>query len=239
MWVNEFIKKGCRAVGELVFPPVCLKCGANRTLQHQYLCPFCLDKGFEEANPGNRRNASREILPQHVHFQDALWKYQKGSTLQHLMYHLKYDFKANLGKQLGILAADRARKRPFVQSWLNNGPGAVILPVPLHPTKMRLRGFNQARRIAMGMAEVLNIEVVNHKSITRVKKTGTQTGFSFQSRLKNMQGAFKVVNRQLVAHTRQLIVDDVFTTGSTVFELANELKLNKSKDIGILTVAQA
>lgn len=237
--VSKFLQKGYRGIDELLFPLVCLRCGIDRTLPHQYLCPFCLEQGFEEANPRNQSNASNEFMPQKVDFQDALWKYHKGGSLQQLMYHLKYDHKARLGNQLGVLTASRCKRRPFMKEWLSKSKEIVIVPVPLHPAKMRIRGFNQARRIAEGVAEVLELEIIDKQAVCRLKKTGTQTGFSFHSRLLNMRGAFKVCESNRIGQSCQLIVDDVFTTGSTVFELANELRMHQSRGIGILTVAQA
>ncbi len=223
---------------ELLFPPVCLRCGIDRTLPHQYLCPFCLEQGFEDANPRNRSSASNELLPREVVFQDALWRYHKGGALQQLMYHLKYDHKASLGNQLGVLAADRCKNRLFVKEWLADNE-VLIVPVPLHPAKIRIRGFNQARRIAEGVAEVLELEIIGRHAVRRLKKTDTQTGFSFHSRLQNMRGAFRVFEAERIENRCQLIIDDVFTTGSTVFELAHELQAHHSRGVGILTVAQA
>ena len=239
MKISKFISRFIKGIDEVLFPSVCLACGVERTLPEQYLCPFCRSHGFEEANPQDRMNASGEILPAGVSFQDALWNYQKGGGLQNLMYHLKYDKKSKLGIELGILTALRFKQRGFSKKWLRKDNSILIIPVPLHPAKMRLRGFNQARKVARGIADVLDLAIVDEGVVGRKKSTVTQTGFSLVERMKNLKTAFSVESCEAISKGCHLIVDDVFTTGTTVFELAHQLRLKGSKGVGILTVAQA
>lgn len=239
MVVKDFFRHIFGGLDEVCFPSVCLACGIQRTLPHQYLCPICLSAGFEEANPQSRKNASGEILPEGVKFQDALWRYHKGGVLQHLMYHLKYDYKSRLGSELGALAALKLKKRSFIDEWLLQIERVRIVPVPLHPSKLRMRGFNQARHIALGVQEMLGIPLMREGLVERSKSTVTQTDFSLKARMQNMQSAFEVGRGEHFNNMRHLIVDDVFTTGTTVFELAYQLRKAGSQEIGILTVAQA
>ena len=81
--------------------------------------------------------------------------------------------------------------------------------------------------------------LINEKIVTRVKHTATQTGFTLEKRNKNIANAFEVVDRSVLNNVACLIIDDVFTTGATTFELADTLANAGVRKIGIATVAQA
>lgn len=102
-----------------------------------------------------------------------------------------------------------------------------------------MRGYNQAFYIAKGVAEVTNLKILPKDAVVRNRNTKTQTGFSLEKRRKNIQGAFTVSDPEVVKETVCVIIDDVFTTGATTFELSRVLKKAGSLDLLIATVAQA
>ena len=115
----------------------------------------------------------------------------------------------------------------------------MLVPVPLHQRKEKLRGFNQARLIAKGVKKSTGLELIPKGSVTRIKNTKTQTGFSLKKRNENIQNAFLITDPGVVNKKTCLIVDDVFTTGATTYELANTIKKAGSGKILIATVACA
>jgi ComF family protein len=112
----------------------------------------------------------------------------------------------------------------------------TIIPVPLHPRRLRERGFNQAHELARPISKGLSIEVCP-TGIERFHERPPQITLSRKQRLKNTRGVFRVHNNFPKGHV--LIIDDVMTTGATVNELARILKLEGVERVDILTLARA
>lgn len=226
-------------LSSIAFPRVCLCCGLETTEEERQICSFCRQERFEAANPDFRCSGSGVILPDSVAVQHALWNFDKGGLLQDLMHYLKYERLTGIGTELGTGLGESMSRHPHILEILDIAAEKVLLPVPLHYLKFRKRGFNQAYYIAKGMQSVLGIPICKLKDVVRRKNTRSQTGFSLKKRVANMQGAFRVRRREAVEGKIIIIVDDVFTTGSTSFELAAVLKESGSREIVITTVAQA
>lgn len=181
---------------------------------------------------------SDAMLPDAVQMQYALWKFDKGGMLQNLMHQLKYDRLTAIGHQMGETLARRLEAREIVQEELEKHD-ALLVPVPLHYLKFRRRGFNQAFSIARGIQKVLKISICRLEAVRRTKNTRSQTGFSLHKRVKNMKDAFYLARPNQIKGRLLIIVDDVFTTGATSFELAQTLDQADPEGIFIWTVAQA
>ncbi len=223
----------------VVFPNVCVCCGREHTEQQRQICSFCLSNRFEDGNPQNNKVSSDSLLPDGIVVQHALWKFDKGGDLQNLLHQLKYERLTTVGRDLGRALGRRVQKHPAIVDLLDDHQ-SVIVPVPLHYLKYRYRGFNQAFELAQGFQEIWeDIPICDIDDIIRRKNTRTQTGFSLEKRLKNMQEAFRVKNKTLIKNRLCVIIDDVFTTGATTFELADTLRKAGAGPSVILTVAQA
>jgi len=114
----------------------------------------------------------------------------------------------------------------------------VVFPVPLHGRKLRARGFNQSAVLAKALARVaaLPLDVF---SFRKIRETRPQTFLSAEERVKNVRGVFEVENPAAVEGKRILLVDDVFTTGSTIREGVRELLRKGAADVAVLTAARA
>ncbi|MTI88426.1 MAG: ComF family protein [Balneolaceae bacterium] len=195
---------------------------------------------FEEANLDHQRSSSDTLLPEGVYLQHALWNFDKGGELQDLLHSLKYNRLPGVGVDLGRqLGKSLKANQWFKDLLLNKDAEVVLIPVPLHWRKRRKRGYNQAYYIAKGVAEVMKVSMVGKSDVLRKKNTKTQTGFTLQKRKKNMEEAFSVANAEAVKHKICVIIDDVFTTGATTFELASTIRKEEREEILIATVAQA
>lgn len=225
-------------LSSVAFPHVCICCGMETTEKERHICSFCKGERFEPANPQLLTSSSGAILPQGVCLQHALWLFDKGGMLQHLMHYLKYERLTTIGSELGRMLGRSLEKHPGVQDMMKNKE-MLLVPVPLHYLKFRKRGFNQAFMIAKGMQEVLDIAICDLKSVIRKKNTRSQTGFTVSKRISNIKDAFLVRRPEEFRDHYLIIVDDVFTTGSTTFELAGGLRQAESAEIVIATVAQA
>jgi len=223
----------------VVFPNVCVCCGREHTEQQRQICSFCLSGRFEDGNLQNERVSSDSLLPDGIVVQHALWEFDKGGDLQNLLHQLKYERLTTVGRDLGRALGRRVQEHPVIVDLLDEHQ-SVIVPVPLHYLKYRYRGFNQAFELAQGFQEIWeDVPICDIDDIIRRKNTRTQTGFSLEKRLKNMQKAFSVKNKTLIKNRLCVIIDDVFTTGATTFELADTLKKGGAGPAIILTVAQA
>lgn len=232
------LKNFQKGLSGIAFPNVCLSCGRETVKKKKYLCTFCLTERFIDANPDNKLSSSGVILPDKVILQHALWQFDKGGDLQRLLHSLKYDRLTSIGRQLGRALAKRASKHPSVHNFLEkNKP--LLVPVPLHYLKFRKRGFNQALTIARGIEKVVNLPICKIDTVSRKKYTKSQTGFTLDKRIKNMKDAFRVRKPKRIEGKTIIIVDDVFTTGSTAFELSKTLKEAGASAMQIWTIAQA
>ncbi|MEQ8523582.1 phosphoribosyltransferase family protein [Gracilimonas sp.] len=223
---------------EVLFPKVCTVCGLKLTSNENFVCNLCLNEKFEEASREGKTASSDIMLPEGISLQHALWNFDKGGHLQDLLHQLKYQRLIGVGEDLGRQLGKSLLANPFFTERIKNNK-VGLLPVPLHKKKRRMRGYNQAFHIAKGVAEVINLPVIEQEAVIRNKNTSTQTGFSLEKRRKNISGAFQVQKYEAIENSVCIIIDDVFTTGATTFELASELKEAGCKEIMIATVAQA
>lgn len=231
MHIYNYIKS---SILELMFPKVCAICGLSLLKSQQFICIECAQNRFERAvsNKIDRIN-----LPESVDLRFALWQFDKGGFLQDLLHKLKYHRLTGVGEDLGSILGNTLKKEGLFTSFKIKE--TLILPVPLHRKKKMERGFNQAFFIAKGLSKILEFEIIEKGVVERVKNTKTQTGFSLGKRRENIAGAFKLVEPDKLKDKNIIIVDDVFTTGATAFELVKELQKASPSKIIIATVAQA
>jgi len=145
-----------------------------------------------------------------------------------LVHQLKFSEKIRFSRSIGEMLLTHF-------SGTGESPDC-LLPVALHPSRMRQRGFNQSIEISRVLSKALAIPI-EHSAIVRQRSTVAQTGLSARQRQKNIRGAFSMVGELNYKHV--LIVDDVMTTGATVNELAKLLKKNKVERVGVLSIARA
>ena len=231
MPVLQYIKN---SVLELMFPKVCTICGVSLLNSQQFICNECAQNRFEKAVS---TKSDRINLPECVIGRFALWQFDKGGFLQDLLHKLKYHRLTGVGEDLGLVLGNALKKEEILK--LFDPTETLILPVPLHDKKRRIRGFNQAYFIAKGVSLTLGYDIIKKGVVERVKNTKTQTGFSLVKRRENIADAFNLPNPKKLSGKNIIIVDDVFTTGATAFELVTELEKGDVRKIFIATVAQA
>ena len=112
-----------------------------------------------------------------------------------------------------------------------------IIPVPLHPSRLREREFNQSAILALVIGERLGIPVLTN-ILLRERHTMPQVELDMKERKKNVAGAFTVQNGEMVIDKDIILVDDVYTTGSTVNECAKALKENGAGMVSVVTIAR-
>lgn len=187
-----------------ILPPTCCLCSAPGIEPDFDLCPICL-----ELLP----RAALGPEPKLPHIGHVVVPFQYAYPVDHLVRALKFRGERVAARILGTLLAEAVR---------NSGCPLpdLVMPVPLHPTRYRSRGFNQAAEIARYAAQRLDLHI-GANALARVIGTREQSGLSLADRRRNIRGAFRVVGR--VAALRIALVDDVLTTGSTASDAARAL----------------
>jgi ComF family protein len=145
-----------------------------------------------------------------------------------LIVNLKYHHRLELARTLGRLLAEPLRQ-------LADLPDAII-PVPLHPSRLRQRGYNQSLEIARVVANRLDLPVIT-RAARRMRATAAQTALPLKQRARNVRNAFAANGD--VAGKHVAIVDDVMTSGHTVSALAKALRRAGAKEISVWVVARA
>ncbi|MBO6620334.1 MAG: ComF family protein [Balneola sp.] len=217
-----------------MFPKVCAICGFSLSKNQNFLCNDCSQNRFERAVSSR---ADKINLPESVTGRFALWQFDKGGYLQDLLHKLKYHRLTGVGEDLGSILGNTIKKEQILNSF--NVEETKILPVPLHRKKRKLRGFNQAFFIAKGFSGKMEYDILKKGVVERIKNTKTQTRFTLNKRRENIAKAFSVAQKEEVVGKNIIIIDDVFTTGATAFELVSELENADVGKIFIVTVAQA
>jgi ComF family protein len=113
----------------------------------------------------------------------------------------------------------------------------AIIPVPLHSTRLRERGFNQSLLLSRSLGKIYKIRVLSN-ALRRIRNTVPQVDLGLSERARNVRGAFVVSRPGEIKDKHLLLVDDVFTTGATVRECAKVLKKSGAKSVFVLTLAR-
>lgn len=218
----------------LFYPHLCLACGKNAPPYRQDICTPCkatlpeTNFHLEKENPFTERFWGRVDL----HAGAALYLFTKRGRVQHLIHNLKYKGKREVGITLGRRYGYYLRRSPyFIES-------EIIVPVPLHPRKERMRGFNQSEMFAKGLSESMGIPYLKN-GLKRTAHTASQTKKSRLDRLENMEGTFAVGKEKALQGKHILLVDDVLTTGSTLEACAAELLKVPGATVSMATIAIA
>ncbi len=235
------------SVVTLLFPSDCRLCGLPlASSSYLPVCPECLES--IEPISGNRcllcgerlfsgleQSLCGECLTERPPFVKAAAYGSYEAGLRELIHLLKYEgvkpAAEVLGRMLGEAVTD------LVPDFSDTAP--VVIPVPLHTTKLRQRGFNQSELIARAMIKQrpLGLQLqLAPELLIRKRETQSQVGYTRQQRLANLHGAFAA--NDAVAERDILLVDDVFTTGTTVSECARVLRRAGARKVWVATVAR-
>lgn len=218
---------------ELFYPKVCMACGTHLFTDEEEICKMCLRRlprtGFEK-HPDDNAISAMMWGRCEIKYAYALYVYRKGERLQQMLHSLKYRGNKPIGSVFG-----RELGRLIKKSDIHFD---VLLPVPLHPRKMRQRGFNQSMVIAKGMQEILDTPI-DVESIHRQVFSSTQTKKNRFERWKNVEHIFHLADSNLLKGKSVLVVDDVITTGSTMEAVVNKLSMIEGVSVSLATVGCA
>lgn len=218
----------------LVYPELCVSCDKPLNAGEKCLCTSCrfhLPKTnfhFEEINPIIKHFWGKVK----VEAAAAYFLFTKGEKVQHLIHQLKYRKRKDIGVFLGELYGYDLKKSAVFSTV------DVIIPVPLHPKKLRKRGYNQSECFAEGLSQSLKVSY-DVKSLKRNKETQTQTRKHRFERFENVNSVFSVAKPEQIKGKHILLVDDVITTGSTLVACAEALLAVPGTRVSIAAIAYA
>ena len=226
----------------LLYPARCEYCATDIS-QSAYLCdscrkkakrieePFCrtcsepffgaMDEEFSCSNCAGRK----------FHFTFGVSRFRSRGVVREMIHRFKYGHEFHLRFPLADLLAAN-----FDDSRIASQPFDFLVPVPLHSTRMREREFNQAGVLANLAGEKIGAPVFD--CLQRIRYTTTQTQFDRDERMENLRNAFRLRESADVRGKHLVLIDDVFTTGSTVDECARMLLNAGATSVRAVTVAR-
>ena len=233
------------ALGRLLYPPHCSVCGrAIREDEDRYLCRDCIGRINFVIEPTCRKcghelgpytnDDSRCINCRNVplRFDRAVAAAHHAGAIRDLVLALKFARQKQNAFPLAKILAVRLQETGIPEE------AQLIVPVPLHRSRRRSRGFNQSELLTKELGEQLSL-MISNRVLKRVLDTPPQSrGMSLASRRANVKGAFAVRHPRAIAGKCVLLVDDVLTTGATTSECAAVLKRAGAKKIYVATVTR-
>ena len=237
-WVEGLLQR--------IYPPTCVLCGAPghagldlcpgcmSDLPHnRHACPRCALPLPEDQAFGTLCGACQRQPPPFTASHAAfLYQDPVPALVAGLKFHARFNLARLLGQCLALALVEQG-VGPHAEQGTER-PG-LIIPVPLHPKRLRERGYNQALEIAREVAAALDIPI-DAQSCVRALHTRAQVGLDDRERRRNVRGAFAVLRPPAASHLA--ILDDVVTTGSTVAELARVLLAAGAERVDVWSVAR-
>jgi ComF family protein len=213
---------------QLLYPKCCFACDQVLIRSEIMLCTACR---FELPKPGLFLEQPNWIS----HKLDGLIEYDRvhayllfseGGKVQHILHQIKYKGQEKLGEYLGACIG-----RSFTRQEYD-----VIIPMPLHPSRRRERGYNQAAYIAKGIARESGIPFLED-NLVRNKQVSSLIGLNRAERYATLEEAFEVVKPDELDGLRILLVDDTMTTGATFLATGAKIKAASTGKLSFLALA--
>lgn len=217
----------------LFFPRFCATCEKPLIRSEQLLCTECRVKIPRVRRDPLTLKRLEERLHGSVNFMHvtAYYKFHKSGLTQQFLHKMKYADRPDIASQAGRWFGAE------LETTFPAGTFDLVVPVPLHRSKERRRGYNQSARIAEGVAWSTGIPL--KPALQRIRKGDSQTHKSRIERWNNVAGIFRIQHRDLVAGKHILLVDDVVTTGATLESCGSTLLDAGASQVSAAALAMA
>lgn len=219
----------------LFFPPACASCNKPLLYEEDSVCLHCLlSLPYTNFHQYDDNALARQFWGlDKIEAAAACFYFNKNSKVQNLLHQVKYQRNKNAAVFLGRMYGNQLKTSSFSTC-------DFIIPIPLHPVKLKKRGYNQSELFAAGLAETMGIPLLSNVLI-RVKQGESQTFKSRKDRFNMLKGVFEITyipacKSGIIPHL--LLVDDVITSGATLETCAN-LFLSKNFNVSLLSIAYA
>ena len=234
-----------RAILDILFPPLCHICRAFiPAAGNIHLCASCREGITPVVSPlcdlcgvpfattdgiDHRCGHCCTVPPRFTAARTALLF---DGPVRDLIHRFKYDRRVQLSRPLGLLTAEA------LAPWVTAAAADLVMPVPLHIRRLRQRGFNQAVLLGQVLAREWCLPL-DRTTLRRIRWTEPQINLAADQRAANVRGAFAVKDPPRVEGRSIILVDDVYTTGSTVVECSRVLRGAGAAEVRVVTVARA
>ena len=217
----------------LIYPTCCINCEDLLQKKELHICTQCrleLPLTNFHLQPTDNTITQRFWGKVPLRFAMAYLLFSKKSVVQDLLHNLKYNSQPEIGEMLGMWYGSQLKEADFAAQF------DLIIPVPMHPKKRVLRGYNQSDAFAKGLSVTMEIDW-QADALIKIKHTTSQTKKSRMARAENVRNVFEVKNPAQLKGKNILLVDDVITTGATLESCAEKLLLADVKSVSIATIA--
>lgn len=217
----------------LIYPNTCVICSKplpNNKSKWCFLCDLRLPKTFLDPPHNSMHKALGHQFP--ITFGFAPYYFQKGNSIQQILHKLKYEGNKEIGKHIGTQIGLHMIQKEVLDDI------DVIMPVPLHTSKLNSRGYNQSQIIGKTLSECVRKPQITD-NLYRKRCSTTQTHKSRFKRWESTQGVFGLKDSTSLTGNHVAVVDDVFTTGATIGACLEVLGTVDKIKISVITVAIA
>lgn len=201
----------------LIYPNLCLICERELTIHQNHFCSFCKDDfQFTYFERYSEPTLLDQLFWGRVQIQAtfSLFYFEKGKSVQPILHALKYKDKPDIGVEMGKLIGSTIKNLATFEGL------EALVPVPIHPKKEFIRGYNQSEQLAIGISEKIGLPVLKN-FLQRRNNAASQTKKNRFKRWENVEGQFKLKGKTSYSHIA--LVDDVITTGATLEAIAKEI----------------
>ena len=215
----------------LIYPPMCGICGK---FNENFLCPKCQKILENEAVFGIDKYEKIKIeknLQERKYFNEHLYIFEYEGIIRRIILKYKFEDKAYLYKTFVNFLLKNKNFFEFIKKY------DTIIPVPNSRKRRAVRGYNQSELIVKEIANFTNLKEESD-CLFKIKNVIEQSKLNKEERQKNIQGVYELRNKEKLYKKKILLVDDIYTTGSTVNECSKVLRGAKPKQIGIFTIAK-
>lgn len=218
----------------LFFPKVCDACAQPLIRGEEVICTQCLLElpRTDSHILSNKPLEAKFYGKININKAYSFLYFRKDGNVQNLLHNLKYKGKPYIGEFVGKLFARELKDLDHIRCI------DLIIPVPLHQSKLRRRGYNQSEHFALGLSSGLELPM-DTEALKRIIKNTTQTKKSRLERWQNVENVFHVQKPEMVAGKHVLLADDVVTTGATLEACAIQLFSAGAKEVTVATIAMA
>lgn len=209
----------------LIYPQTCGICGK---INENSLCKKCEIKLNKQAE---NRIIKEGTEIEDKYFNELMYIFRYEGQIRKLIIDYKFNDKSYLYKMFVNFLLKNQKIFENIKNY------DTIIPVPISKKRKNERGYNQSLLIARNIAEKTNLELMNN-CLIKTKNIIEQSKLNKEDRLQNIQGVYDLKNKKLLENRKILLIDDIYTTGSTANECSKTLRAAKPDKVGILVLAK-
>ena len=216
-------------ISNLLYPPIC---GICEKINKDGLCPKCnLELKKQSEVSILQKEEIEENIKKEKYFEELMYIFKYEGQVRKLILDYKFNEKSYLYKTFVNFLLKNEKIFENIKKY------DKIIPVPISKKRNKERGYNQSMLIAEEIANKTNLELVNN-CLIKTKNIIEQSKLNKEDRQQNIQGVYNLQNARLIINKKILLIDDIYTTGSTVNECCKILQQANPKIIGVLVLAK-